>query len=100
MICDIRSVKDTESTNSFLVNIVFQQGGITAVMIASYRGHIEVVKYLIHMKADIHLKDDVCIVSLCIFLHIDNLVIIIVWKYCFDQSCGDESSEYCAITIR
>ena len=49
------------------VCIVYQTGG-TALMLASYHGHVDIAKYLVDMKAGLDIQNKVSIC--CVYLHI------------------------------
>ena len=63
--------------NNFMLIILLFQGGWTALMLGSYDGHKEIVKYLIKAKVSLDLQTQVHVVDqiskVPILIHVQNV---------------------------
>ena len=58
----------------YYIDMLLLQGGWTALHLASQRGHVEVVKFLISNKADISATSNVSDYVVAMFIIVYNLV--------------------------
>ena len=80
------------------------QDGDTALNVASYNGHVELVQLLLHNNADVNIQDKVrniyeninfntattIILYVCMYL-IDAYCCVTEWRYCIDGSIKERS---------